>query len=158
MQNSIVRGFGSILRFSGRDTRSEFWPFAAAAVALYLLIGLPVGTATLPDIRADPLNAGDNFLLASAAMFVALVSLLAAAVARRLHDSGTSAFWGLLPLPFVVYDFAVIGQVNSQFEAGGQNLRLFYSGFASTILYFVAVAWLVVLLARRSALGPNRFS
>ena len=163
MQNSIVRGFQSVLRFSGRDTRSEFWPYAAAAVALYLVVGwavlIPITLAALDGSSRTDFGAflkmENHFLLASILTFAALVALLAAAVARRLHDGGRSAFWGLLPLPFVVYSCTVFVRLFSQFETGEPDLRLFLSGFISNALYLGAVAWLIVLLARRSASGPD---
>jgi|SRR5579859_3207594 len=165
MQNPIVRGFGSLLRFSGRDTRSEFWPYAAAAVALYLVVGwavlipimLPAFEASSEPQVGTFLKMVGYFLLASVLMFAALVGILAAAVARRLHDSGRSAFWGLLPLPFVAYGGTVFVRLVSQFGTGEPDMRLFLSGFISNALYLVALAWLIVLLALRSAPGPNRF-
>ena len=90
-------------------------------------------------------------------MFAALVVLLASAVARRLHDSGLSAFWGLLPLPFVAYSGTMFARIFSRFEAGGPSLLLFASVFMSNMLYLVSVVLLILLLARRSAPGPNRF-
>ena len=165
MQNSIARGFASVLRFSGRDTRSEFWPFAGVAVALYLVMGwavlipitLPVFDASSRTDFGMSQKIEGNFLFASVLMFAALVALLAAAVARRLHDSGRSAFWGLLPLPFAVYSGAMFFRLFSQFGAGEPDLRLFFSVFASNVLYSVAVIWLIVLLVLRSTPGGNRF-
>jgi len=165
MQNSIVRGFRSVLRFSGRDTRSKFWPYAGAAVALYLVVGwvvlIPIMLSAFDlSSRTDvgtPLKMESRFLLVGVLMFTALVAILATAVARRLRDGGRSAFWGLLPLPFVVYSVTVFVRLFSQFETGEPDMRLFLSAFISNVLYLVAVAWLIVLLARRSASGPNRF-
>jgi uncharacterized membrane protein YhaH (DUF805 family) len=153
------------LRFDGRDTRSEFWPYAAAAVALYLVVGwavvipivLPVFDASSLADRGVFLTMESHFILASVLMFAALVAILAAAVARRLHDGGRTAFWGLLPLPFATYGVGALVRLFSQFETGAPDIRLFFSAFMSSVLYFVAVAWLIVLLARRSTPGPNRF-
>lgn len=38
MANPITRGFRSLTRFSGRDRRSQFWPYAGAAVALTFVV------------------------------------------------------------------------------------------------------------------------
>jgi uncharacterized membrane protein YhaH (DUF805 family) len=111
----------------------------------------------LPNYRAMPPITIDQFFLASALMFAALVAFLAAAVARRLHDSGLSGYWGLLPLPFAVYSGTMLVRFQRQFESEEQDMRLFYSIFTSNLLYLVAVALLIVLLARRSAPSPNRF-
>ena len=165
MQNSIVRGFGSVLRFSGRDTRSEFWPYAAAAVGLYLVVGwavlIPIMLPAL-DVSSRmqvgaSLKMESQFLLASMLMLAALIAILAAAVARRLHDGGRSAFWGMLPLPFVAYSCTGFARLFSQFETGEPDMRLFFSVFISNALYLAALAWLIILLTRRSSSGPNRF-
>jgi len=103
-----------------------------------------------------PPDAPEHFFVAGGLMFAALVGLLAAAVARRLHDRGFSGYWGLMPLPFVAYCSSKMLLLNSQFETGQPDMRLVFSISASFLLYS-AVIWLVVLLARRSALGPNRF-
>lgn len=145
------------MRFGGRDTRSQFWPYAAAAVALYLIVGMPVGIIMLPDDPGTSLKAVDHFILASVLTFAGLVALLAAAVARRLHDGGFSAFWGLLPLPFVAYSITMFVRLASQFETGEPDAQLFFIVFTTNVLYFVALVWLIVLLARRSVSGPNRF-
>jgi len=103
-----------------------------------------------------PPDAPEHFFVAGGLMFAALVGLLAAAVARRLHDRGFSGYWGLMPLPVVAYCSSMMLLLNSQFETGQPDMRLVFSISASFLLYS-AVIWLVVLLARRSALGPNRF-
>lgn len=38
MSNPIIRGFRSLTRFSGRDRRSQFWPYAGVAVALTFVV------------------------------------------------------------------------------------------------------------------------
>ena len=157
MQNSIVRGFKSVLRFSGRDTRSQFWPYAGAAFALYVVASVPVSIILFLDNLEMPPDAPEHFFVAGGLMFAALVALLAAAVARRLHDSGLSGYWGLLPLPFVAYCSSMMLRLNSQFETGQPDMRLVFSISASFLLYSAALIWLIVLLARRSASGPNRF-
>ena len=156
MQNSIVRGFKSVLRFSGRDTRSQFWPYAGAAFALYVVASVPFSIILFLDNLEMPPDAPEHFFVAGGLMFAALVGLLAAAVARRLHDRGFSGYWGLMPLPVVAYCSSMMLLLNSQFETGQPDMRLVFSISASFLLYS-AVIWLVVLLARRSALGPNRF-
>ena len=162
MGNPILRGFANVLRFGGRDTRSEFWPYAGVAVALYFVVGWAVLVPmTLPIISSPALmDSGTfekRFFAGNALMFAALGALLAAAVTRRLHDSDRSAFWGLLPLPFVVYSGAMMYRMISQFGTGGFSVPLFVSVFVSNLLYFAAVVWLIVLLVRRSLAEENRF-
>jgi uncharacterized membrane protein YhaH (DUF805 family) len=38
MTNPIIRGFCNLTRFSGRDRRSQFWPYAGVAVALTFVV------------------------------------------------------------------------------------------------------------------------
>ena len=38
MANPIIRGFRSLTRFSGRDRRSHFWPYAGVAVAVTFVV------------------------------------------------------------------------------------------------------------------------
>lgn len=165
MQKVIVRGFVNVLRFSGRDTRAQFWPFAGVAVALYLVVGWLVLTPLIWGAIGGPsenapealMDSVGPFLVGSLAMFVALIGLLAAAVARRLHDAGRSALWGLLPLPFVAYSGTMFFRVFSQFQGGAPDMGLFLSVFVSNVLYMVCVVTLIVLLAARSAPGENRY-
>jgi uncharacterized membrane protein YhaH (DUF805 family) len=164
MSNVIFRGFANIARFSGRDTRSQFWPYAGAAVALYMVIGVPaLGLSMGPLFSTPGLSpAGfqasvSHFVLVSFLMFVGLVVLLAAAIARRLHDVGVSALWGLLPLPFVAFSLVMFNRMLSQFWVGhAPDTVVFMSAFASNMLYMICVVTLIVLLARASMSAPNR--
>lgn len=44
---SIRRGFGGVLRFSGRDTRGQFWPYA---IFVFLLTSALTYVAMIPDL------------------------------------------------------------------------------------------------------------
>ena len=155
MLKSIVRGFRSVLRFSGRDTRSEFWPYAGTVVVLYAVIWVTVSTSIFSDSRANDSQATQEMFFAL--VIVAFVALLAAAVSRRLHDGGASGYWGLLPLAFAIFTEAGFDLDEPQFKVGKLGVVLFFSIFASGALYMAAMIWLIVLLARRSAPGPNRY-
>ena len=164
MPNPIVRGFSSIARFSGRDTRAQFWPYAGAAVALYLVVGwvglIPLGFLALgasPPAAMTSLEMVVPFLVWVLLVFVGLVAILAAAVARRLHDSGRSAILGLMPLPFAAYSGAMFFRLASQFGTGAPDMGTFLSVFVSNLLYMVCVVTLVVLLVRPSTPGTNRY-
>jgi uncharacterized membrane protein YhaH (DUF805 family) len=160
MRNSVVRGLGNIFLFSGRDTRSEFWTYTAAVMALYALIALAAAQVLLANRNQIFPAFLTYFFPANLLVFAAVIALLAAAVSRRLHDSGLSALWGLLPLPFAIYSCAMFVLLSSQFSSGQPNSQnfdwVFYSGFASTALYQVALILLIVLLARRSAPDPKQ--
>ena len=91
-----------------------------------------------------------------AALFVLLV---AAAVARRLHDTGRSGAWGLLPLPFLTVAMTVFPYLMADFGRDAQqaSLRLFAVMFANNAIYLGTLAVLVTLLAKRGDFGDNRY-
>ncbi len=119
-----VRGLG---RFSGRDTRWQFWPWAigifllstiATMVAIVpLMIEMLIGFRELlqqPIDAADPYSGSANphallfpmpdfgrLQIPFAAINTVAVLLLAASVTRRLHDRDKPGWWGLMPVPFL---------------------------------------------------------
>jgi uncharacterized membrane protein YhaH (DUF805 family) len=190
MANPIIRGFRGIARFSGRDTRGQFWPYAGVVFALVFLGFGMVMSLVMNEIFAEmqqfaaehpeaatiqsspgsysisidashpaaPMPDLGLFFGVMAAMVLTAISLLAAAVSRRLHDSGRRAFWGLMPLPFLLGGLTIFPLMISQFAAtDAPNFGLFFLLFFNNLLYLVALASLIVLLALRGTRGPNRF-
>ena len=84
-------------------------------------------------------------------------ALLAAAVSRRLHDSGLRAHWGLLPLPFMAFGVVGMRLLLKEFPQPAEpDMRLFLALFLNNIAYLAALVWLACLLARAG--GPaHRF-
>jgi len=154
MRNPVIRGFSNVWRFGGRDTRSEFWPYAGAVVVLYVVVFCLAQVALLAD---PPRITIGQIFQDHAFVVLAVVALLAAAIARRLHDSGLSSFWGLPPLPFLIYSSAAMVRLGSQFQSGAPDDLLLLSILISNALYLAVVILLIVLLVRRSTPGPNRF-
>jgi uncharacterized membrane protein YhaH (DUF805 family) len=109
----------------------------------------------------------DGTLLIPAISVISLVAivLLAAAVARRLHDSGRSGWWGVIPVPFLIAGFAVISVVFSSFDqtatSDGEPGAAFFGYFAlmmiNNLLYFAALGLLVSFCVRQGDWGENRF-
>lgn len=90
--------------------------------------------------------------------FVAIIFLLAAAVARRLHDRGKSGAWGLAPIPFIVFASVATPILFNQFSEGGSpDLGLFFALFFNNVLYLVSLVYLIALLCGASAKGENRY-
>lgn len=111
--------------------------------------------ATHPDAPTPDFS---GFFTVMAMMVGSVVILLAAAVARRLHDSGLPAYLGLIPLVFLTVGLSLFPLMMADAEKGGEtNLGLFAALFLNNILYLVALGTLIVLLARRSVEGPNRY-
>ena len=103
-----------------------------------------------PDLFPDftPLVFGMAVAIAIA------VVLLAATVARRLHDRGLSGAWGLAPLPFLAVGLALLPKVfTAQDPSPGLLLGLFFNN----VLYMALLALLAVLLFKGSDPGPNRY-
>ena len=53
MANPIIRGFRSIARFSGRDTRGQFWPYAGVVFAVVFLGFGMVMSLVMNDMFAE---------------------------------------------------------------------------------------------------------
>ena len=104
-------------------------------------------------------------LIASlATVYILSLVLLAAAVARRLHDCGRSGWWGLMPVPFLTAGVFLFEMLLGPMAAKGSGIapdasffRLFGLLFANNLIYLATLVTLVVMLCRASDPGPNRF-
>lgn len=183
---TLLHGFRNLTRFNGRDGLAAFWLHVALVMALAFAGTVVAIVPTMMDSiarmqrfaveRPDqarveqtptsysiqiqgnhpelmPNMAGVVTGVGVVAMVVVL--LLAAAVTRRLHDSGLRGGWGLMPLPFLVFGLVAMGRTMG--HPGGPDMQLFLLVFANNLIYLVLLAVLVVLLARSSKPGPNRF-
>lgn len=190
MANSVIRGFRGLARFSGRDTRAQFWPFAALVIVTVFLAGAAAMSwamepmfremarfaaehpeaATVhsaPGQYSVSIDAGhpdapqmdfSRFFGVLVAMVAAAVALLAAAVARRLHDSNRRGWWGLMPLPFIAFSMTAFPVMMKDFMANPEpNLGLFLAALTSNLLYLASLGVLIVLLCLTGTDGPNRF-
>jgi uncharacterized membrane protein YhaH (DUF805 family) len=176
-----------LFEFSGREDRSSFWPYAAAVFGISMVLSMlaivPLMFATMRSMQeyaeAHPENVtvtqgpghysmqvhGGDFAPDFGPMFwmmglvfLAAVVLYAAAVVRRLHDTGRSGWWGLMPLPFIAFSMIAMPQIFASAGTGSEpDLSLFFAVFFSNMLYIVTLIILVVLLAIKSTEGPNRF-
>lgn len=149
---TFANHFRALTRFSGRETRSEFWPWAGAVVGLTMVIttfGMAISLASALGSPADPSPAPDFsgvFISMGVAMVFAVV-LLAAAVARRLKDAGWSPLWGLGPLPFAAFSVLTFPRMMTNFGSGTEaDMDLFMAVFISNGLYNAALLFLIILL------------
>jgi len=95
---------------------------------------------------------------AIAVMAVITVILFAAAVARRLHDTGKSGFWGILPLPFLAFSMSIMPRMFHNFMSQGQpDFSMFLAVFLSNLAYLACLAIVVILLVQKGTSGSNRF-
>lgn len=186
---SLLDHFKKLFDFTGREDRASFWPYAAIAFIITMVAGMiifvPMMSRSLqamqqfaaqhPDQATVTSGLGQysisiqgnhpEFMPAgSLALFLALafssaILLYAAAVVRRLHDRGKSGFWGLMPLPFIIYPSVQMPRVFASVGTGAQpDMTVFFSIFLSNLFYIVTLIWLIVLLAGPSEPAPNRYS
>ena len=146
LTDSIVTCFQKYIDFSGRASRSEFWWFFLFAVVAQAILGV-----FLPGIA-----------------FLALTLPFLAVSARRLHDTGRSAWWltlylaaGLGSAAFAVAAFvaAFAGDFQFQdfdFETGevAAFVLLLLLGIATAVICGLLP---LVLCAFPGAVGPNLY-
>lgn len=179
--------FRRLFDFAGREDRASFWPYAAVAFVIITMAGIiifiPMMMRTMHAMQQFAVHHPDQATVTSgpghysisvrgnhpgffsawsmvlylAVTFGLAILLYAAAVVRRLHDRGRSGFWGLLPLPFILYSSVQMPRMFASFGTGTQyDLVLFFSIFLSNLLYLITLIWLAVLLVGASEPGPKR--
>lgn len=148
--------------FSGRDPRRLFWPYAGVVVlAMIMLMGM-VNMAFMSRmmLRADASAMPDfsGMVLAMAIEILAIVALLAAAVTRRLHDTGRAGYWGLAPVPFLAFGMGGFYALTRTFVDGTQDIPpLFVAIFFNNMIYMASIVLLVVLLCQPTKPAANRY-
>ncbi|WP_309662559.1 DUF805 domain-containing protein [Sphingomonas sp.] len=176
----------NLTRTSGRDRRDQFWPYVGtvfAGVFLVWEVSFSVAISRLqkvivtnPDaisVASGPgvfsahfhvpsppqvANMFNALLLVMAIIALITIFLLAAAAVRRLHDRGSSGWWGILPIPFLLFGFAGFGYFQSQMGGGGQPpMGLFMAMFFNNFIYIVCLVILIVMLASKSNPADNRY-
>lgn len=176
--------FRRLFDFKGREDRTSFWPYAALAFVIIMVAGMvifiPMMSRTMsamqeyaaqnPD-QATVVSgaghysitveghhpeffAGNEMALFLGVTFGLAILLYAAAVVRRLHDRGKSGFWGLMPLPFIIYSSIMMPRMFA--SVTDPNMGLFFSIFFSNMLYIVTLIWLIVILAGPSEPLPSQ--
>jgi uncharacterized membrane protein YhaH (DUF805 family) len=171
----------SLFRFGGRDGRATFWPYAGSVFGLAVLVLMAamarVASRMMQFAQDHPDRArvetggggysvaiegkppelagafGDMMVIVNL-LFAACIVLLAAAVARRLHDTGRSGAWGLMPVPFIVFSGVMMGRLFGQDDI---PIGAFLAVFVSNLLYLASLAVLVTLLAKQGQAGPNLY-
>ena len=183
MVGAIRYGLANLTRFSGRDPRGRFWPYAAvvvlAAKGVQLLLaqpliakvqtslpGKPPPTSSVALATDAPISlhalypdfASDLASLTwkSAIISMLMIALLAAAVSRRLHDAGRTAYFGALPLLFMAFGLGSMRQVVMGLDRpNGLDGKLIGALAVDGLLYVAAIVALIVVLASASIKGPN---
>src|SRR6478609_1301890 len=99
MSDIITKHLKALTDFGGREARSEFWPYIGLVLAA-TMITMMAGSLVLVLTARGVLHP-DKIIVGMAVISIIVIALIAAAVARRLHDRGLSGAWGLPPLPLL---------------------------------------------------------
>lgn len=186
--------------FSGRENRQPFWLWVLVVYGVQTVLSflLTVPFSVVMSTRMQALGRYDQeyldvhpevasrivmdamspmftgLLVFSAVLALVTLLLLAAAVTRRLHDSGRSGWWGApvallqlatlagyaIMLPRFFREIAAMGP-NASPEAVSALMAAIVPVVALTMLAglvgFVLMILLVVFLAQRGTIGPNRY-
>jgi uncharacterized membrane protein YhaH (DUF805 family) len=184
MFRSIGYNLARLARFSGRESRSLFWPYAITVFVLGMIVGLllfvPVMmdmmTRTMAYVQAHPEGLPKPapgqmqalppelmpdirpMILPGLIANAVTLLLYAAAAVRRLHDRDRSGWWAALPLPFQVVGALVAPSAVAAFtHPSGSPSPIAMLSSLNSLAYWAAFIFLIVLLAGEPTPGPNRF-
>ena len=155
-QISLFEHFRFLFTVTGREDRGSFWPYAALVLGILFganfLMMIPFMMAMGHAFDSGSAPSLPNFAWYFVVMFGLGILLYAAAIVRRLRDSGRSPSWALMPLPFIAFSTVGMSMMfHSPFEGTPPDMRLFQWLFISNGLYMITLIALVVLLAMPSA-------
>jgi len=154
--------FRALTQVSGRETRTEFWPWAGAVVGLTMVVmtsGMAMSLNAMFGAVNDPSSVPDfsGVFISMGVAIAFATALLAAAVARRLRDAGWSPLWGLGPLPFAAFSAITFPRMMMNFGFDPEpDMDLFMAVFISNGLYNAALLFLIILLILPSRQRPAR--
>jgi uncharacterized membrane protein YhaH (DUF805 family) len=181
---SLGHNLRHLADFSGRDTPGQFWPWAiflfllSTAAGMLLIVpvladmflrmqryliehpeGFPQPSEAAPAALPPELMPDLSVTMVPMAVVNLLfVSLLAAAVVRRLHDRDKAGLWALLPVPFMVYGQVQGSKAAAMMLGGGTpDPAVMLPAALNSLFYWIAVIALIVILVQPGTNGPNRF-
>lgn len=129
-------------QFTGRARRAEYWWF--------FLFGLVVGTVAAVIDRLLGLTTVGIGVLVSLGLIVPNLAV----TVRRLHDTGRTDWWLLVPVLLAIP--AAVGLIASVSAGATSGAMAALMGVCGTAA-FVASLVLLVLYSTRGTAGPNRF-
>jgi uncharacterized membrane protein YhaH (DUF805 family) len=172
LTSSYRHNLGNLARFAGRDTKTQFWPWAITVFLIaygssIVIMGTAMAEATfttmraargeIPSAKAAQAVSDLGWLWKPLALIAtAAVILLAASVARRLHDVGWRAGWGVVPLPFLAASIAYTS-AGFRYAASESEPEPPISAIVSAPLFYITLIALIVVLARKGQIESNRF-
>lgn len=141
--------------FSGRARRSEYWWFYLFTVLVGIASSVVDAVLNIPF----PNEIGIVGVLTSLAFFIPSLAV----TARRLHDTGRTGWWMLLPVgPLLGLLVASVGvAVATVFEAGGESAAarnaMVVLMTVCGLLSIAAFVVVLVFLCLDSGPGPNKY-
>ncbi|MFC7377961.1 DUF805 domain-containing protein [Brevundimonas sp. GCM10030266] len=111
-----------------------------------------------PPAVMPPMPDMEPFFQVQGVVAILAMSLLAAAVARRLHDRNLPGWVGLAPVPFLLFGIAGFAMMMRKISGSETpNFGLFGLLAINNLAYWVALITLIVLLALKGTPGANRY-
>jgi uncharacterized membrane protein YhaH (DUF805 family) len=183
MLQSIRHNMANLLRFSGRDNRASFWPWAIAVYLLSMLLGFLFVLPLIGEMMQGMIDYAQTHPqgfpppqpgklpfppelmpdFGRLAVPLGLVQLLttflwSAAAVRRLHDRDRSGWWAAIFLPFQLAGIALgPAAMRAMLTGAAEPTALQRAASLNTACYWIAFIGLLVLLAGDGTPGPNRY-
>lgn len=150
--------------FNGRSRRKEFWMWVLGVVIATIVLGMIDSMLGLGGNSSMGMpGASDSYGVSASASGGLLTNLFALCIlipnlavgVRRLHDTGRTGLWILLPLPFYLLSIvatvaAMLGSTGMMFGLLGLTMLLMPIGFICAIV-------VLVFFCLEGTRGPNRF-
>jgi uncharacterized membrane protein YhaH (DUF805 family) len=157
--DAIKTGFAKSFHFKGRSSRSEFWWFAAAIIALVALCGTVLG----------PLENTFTMIRTKSAIFLGLALLLVPIGIRRFRDANPpESIWSFLRLVavgtciglIVALGWLVGAPTNlagsaAEIRDAMRPFAVFLFSLSFTCFFFLPTVSLIVNLSRPSSSHAN---
>ena len=173
---SLLEHFKRLFDFSGHEDRASFWPYAAVAFVITMLVGMAVFVPMMshamqamqqyaaqhPDQATVTSGPGQysisiqgnhpefmptgTLVLFLAVSFGLAILLYAAAVVRRLHDRGKSGLWGLMPLPFIIYSSIQMPRMFGSVGTGAQPDMVLFFSIFFSNLLYIVTLIWLIVL------------
>jgi uncharacterized membrane protein YhaH (DUF805 family) len=183
--DSLGHNLRRLVDFRGRDTRGQFWPWAAILYLLSLIAATVVFAPVMADWMAriqryiiehpkgppvaDPYKTGANIFPTEmmpdfSRMYVPMmiikavwILLMAASVTRRLHDRDRSGLWALAYVASAAIAAWFGPTVFASMSSGNLPGALLPLLTINNLLGFLVMVLLIIQFANRGTAGPNRF-
>jgi uncharacterized membrane protein YhaH (DUF805 family) len=180
MLDAVKYGLANLANFKGRDARQTFWYYVLFVYILNVLITMAVSvpmsismvTSAISRAAQNPnneaaamgaINGMTNTLMwVSMAAGALMLILLAASFVRRLHDSGLSGYWALIPgalqlAALAMMPVSIRRLTESMADLGGGVDALQMQTGAASVMGWLPILIVILLGIRKSTPGPNRF-